>query len=226
MYMGITSTNQTSIQSPAGARGVDRSAAHYLFASPRIKPIPSLFLSSSSSSFWLWLAILGAHIHANTRTRESLRQRRRVLKCYHIYPQRIDAFKWAIGLLRMCHWSGAWQRREVEEKPPEVVSSVTAAFKSVHVSGTCCRRHLKGVRSAVPGAQLGKYNVPSAGSPPAVFGAKREMVITRSASKNRYLVRIFLKHYKDCVVRSGWATATGHHRNKRHFRLHGKELRI
>lgn len=162
-----------------------------------------------------------------THALESLRQRRRVLKCYHIYPQRIDAFKWAIGLLRMCHWSGAWQRREVEEKPPEVVSSVTAAFKSVHVSGTCCRRHLEGVRSAVPGAQLGKYNVPSAGPPPAAFGAKREMVIsTRSASKNRYLVRIFPKHSKDCVVRSGWATATGHHTNKRHFRLYGKELRI
>lgn len=113
----------------------------------------------------------------------------------------------------MCHWSGAWQRREVEEKPPEVVSSVTAAFKSVHVSGTCCGWHLQGVRSAVPGAQLGKYNVPSAGPPPAAFGAKREMVITRSASKNRYLVRIFPKHSKDCVVRSGWATATGHQTN-------------
>lgn len=122
---------------------------------------------------WLFLERTFTQTHAL----ESLRQRRRVLKCYHIYPQRIDAFKWAIGLLRMCHWSGAWQRREVEEKPPEVVSSVTAAFKSVHVSGTCCRRHLKGVRSAVPGAQLGEYNVPSAGPPPAAFGARRKMVI-------------------------------------------------
>lgn len=176
----------------------------------------------------LFLALVGyfGSAHSRKHALESLRQRRRVLKCYHIYPQRIDAFKWAIGLLRMCHWSGAWQRREVEEKPPEVVSSVTAASKSAHVSGTCCRRHLKGVRSAVPGAQLGNYNVPSAGPPPAAFGAKREMVITtRSASKNRYLVRIFPKHSKDCFVRSGWATATGHHRNK-HFRLYGKELRV
>lgn len=186
----------------------------------RLSSCPPPPLSGFGWLFW-------ERTFTQTHALESLRQRRRVLKCYHIYPQRIDAFKWAIGLLRMCHWSGAWQRREVEEKPPEVVPSVTAAFKSVHVSGTCCRRHLKGVRSAVPGAQLGKSNVPSAGPPPAAFGPKREMVITtRSASKNRYLVRIFPKHSKDCVVRSGWATAAGHHRNKQHFRLYGKELRI
>lgn len=68
MYMGITSTNQTSIQSTTGARSVDRSVTHYLIASPRIKPIPSPFFFSSSS-FWLWFAILGAHIHSNTHTR-------------------------------------------------------------------------------------------------------------------------------------------------------------
>lgn len=193
MYMGITSTNQTSIQSPTGARDVDRSATLYLFASPRIKPIPSPFLSSSSSSsFWLWLAILGAHIHANTRTREAspappprttllphLPTEDRCIQMSHRAPA------------RMCHWSGVWQRREVEEKPPEVASSVGAAFKSDHVSGTCCRWRLKRVRSAVPGAQLGKPNVPSAGRPHAAYWAKGEMVISaRSASKNKYRVRI------------------------------------
>lgn len=145
--MGITSTNQTSIQSPTGARDVDRSATLYLFASPRIKPIPSPFLSSSSSSsFWLWLAILGAHIHANTRTREAspappprttllphLPTEDRCIQMSHRAPA------------RMCHWSGVWQRREVEEKPPEVASSVGAAFKSGHVRGTRCRWRLKRV---------------------------------------------------------------------------------
>lgn len=124
MYMGITSTNQTAIQSTTGATSVDRSVTHYLFASPRIKPIPSPF-SSSSSSFWLWFAILGAHIHANTRTREPspvppsttllphLPTEDRCIQMSHRAPA------------RMCHWSSVWQRREMEEKPPEVACPPT-----------------------------------------------------------------------------------------------------
>lgn len=97
IYMGITSTDQTSIKSTKGARSTDRSVTDYLFASPRIstrhKPIPPLFFFSFF--FFLWLSILGVHIHTNTHTltHRPFTTTAYYTVAYHIYPQRIAEFK-------------------------------------------------------------------------------------------------------------------------------------
>lgn len=101
IYKGITSTNQTSIQSTKGARSADRSVTDYLFASPWIKPIPPL------SSLLLPLLLLplafysrSAHSHKHTHSRIETPSLQLPTTLYHIYPQRIDEFKWAIRFLR------------------------------------------------------------------------------------------------------------------------------
>lgn len=71
IYMGITSTDQTSIKSTEGTRTADRSIPDDLFASPGIstrhKPIPPLFFSFFSL-FSFWLYILGVQEHTNEHT--------------------------------------------------------------------------------------------------------------------------------------------------------------
>lgn len=64
-----------------------------------------------------------------THAHESLRQCRRVLHCYHSCPQRIDALRWSIGLLRECAKCVAAQR-DVGKAPRSCLSPDTLPLPS------------------------------------------------------------------------------------------------
>ncbi len=108
IYMGITSTDQTSIRSTKGARSADRSVTDYLFASrwfsTRHKPIPALFFSFFLLALAFYSRSAHSHKHAHTcthaRTHRIFTQLPNITVGYHIYPRRIAEFKWAIRVLR------------------------------------------------------------------------------------------------------------------------------
>lgn len=140
IYMGITSTDQTSIKSTEGTRTADRSIPDDLFASPGIstrhKPIPPLFFSFFSLFSFLWLSILGVQEHTNEHTHaQSLLYN--YLPYYTTSTQRGSLnLKWSIRVLRNCvihtgetpylyspwhtvkQWSSPLKLESIESLPP------------------------------------------------------------------------------------------------------------
>lgn len=155
IYMGITSTDQTSIKSTEGTRTADRSIPDDLFASPGIstrhKPIPPLFFSFFSLFSFLWLSILGVQEHTNEHTHAQT-----LLYNYLLYyttsTQRGSLnWKWSIRVLRNCvihtgetpYLYSPWHTVKQWSSPLKlavhrvVASSARATFRSDPVSCTC-----------------------------------------------------------------------------------------